>query len=171
MCGMRVCEWTQHELTLEIRFMGEEYDPGRRGRNGEQDSKAGSRGGGMRWREKARRVVQMPRREMRCLISTGPVTVFLSGGASDAEPMKTWTPPAAQSIHYDHTLWSRRQQLIVTYIFIFDTVILLFSIPLSYDLLPYIANSLRKILFVQKFPAEAFGFTWTLCFIFKSLLL
>ena len=53
MCGMQVCEWTQHELTLNIRFMGGEYDPGRCGRNREEDSKAESSGRDMSWRKKS----------------------------------------------------------------------------------------------------------------------
>lgn len=44
MCGMRVCEWTQQEPTLDIRFMGGDYDPGRSGRNREKDSKTKANG-------------------------------------------------------------------------------------------------------------------------------
>lgn len=44
MCGMWVCEWTQQELTLNIRFMGGDYDPGHSGRNREKDSKAKANG-------------------------------------------------------------------------------------------------------------------------------
>lgn len=54
MCGMRVCEWTQQELTLDIRFMGGDYDPGRSGRNREKDSKAKANGRDKRWRERGR---------------------------------------------------------------------------------------------------------------------
>ena len=54
MCGMPVCEWTQQELTLDIRFMGGDYDPGHSGRNREKDSKAKANRGDERWRETGR---------------------------------------------------------------------------------------------------------------------
>lgn len=60
MCGMRVCEWTRRELTLDIRFTGGDYDPGHSGRNREEKAKprpmGDSRGGengakAMKWNE------------------------------------------------------------------------------------------------------------------------
>lgn len=52
MCGMRVCEWTRRELTLDIRFMSGDYDPGHSGRNREKGSKAEANGRDKSWREK-----------------------------------------------------------------------------------------------------------------------
>ncbi len=54
MCGMRVCEWTQRELTLDIRFMGGDYDPGHSGRNREKDKQSRGRWERQRRREKGR---------------------------------------------------------------------------------------------------------------------
>ena len=49
MWGMRVCEWTRRELTLDIRFTGGDYDPGRSGRKREKKtSKAKASGRGKR---------------------------------------------------------------------------------------------------------------------------
>lgn len=116
MCGMPVCEWTQREPTLDIRFMGEDYDPGRSGRNREKDSKAKANGTDERRREKAGRTEQMPRNEMRCLISPGQARSYPWSVWSDVEPLKA--PPAAQGIHYSHTYWKRRNTLESMYLFV-----------------------------------------------------
>lgn len=92
MRGMRVCEWTQQELTFDIRFMGGDYDPRRPGRKGEKDGKAKANGRDRRWREKAGRVEQMPWNEMRCLISPGWVRSDRWTVWSHVEPVKA--PPS-----------------------------------------------------------------------------
>lgn len=48
---MRVCEGTQPELTLDIRFMGEDYDPGHSGRGTEKKEDSKANGRDERWRE------------------------------------------------------------------------------------------------------------------------
>lgn len=77
MCGMRVCEWTQRELTLDIRFTPGDYDPGHSGRNREK-RKAKPRPIEERERRRERgesqgRMEQRPWDGMRCLISPGQV--------------------------------------------------------------------------------------------------
>lgn len=170
MCGMPVCEWTQREPTLDIRFMGEDYDPGRSGRNREKDSKAKANGTDERRREKAGRMEQMPRNEMRCLISPGQARSYPWSVWSDVEPLKA--PPAAQGIHYSHTYWKRRNTLESMYLFV--TPLSARSTSPSYKNLSVLCRFFENILlqhkptlFVQKFPWETLGLTRSLCCLFK----
>lgn len=74
MCGMRVCEWTQRELTLDITFMGGDYDPGHSGRHREKDKQSQGQWERRGWTVRdAGRMKQRPWNEMRCLISPGQV--------------------------------------------------------------------------------------------------
>lgn len=102
MWGMRVCEWTRRELTLNIRFTGGDYDSGRSGRNGRKRQAkprpVGEARGG-RHREEAGRMAQRPWNEMRCLISLGQVLSYRWSVWCDAEPVKDWTPSAAPGIY------------------------------------------------------------------------